>query len=366
MYITAGLTEGEQYKVSAVEVSGDTVLPKEEIEKMVVVKPDQIFSRRLLEISSDAITNTLGNVGYAFAKVNPIPDVDREKRTVAMNLQVVPGPRVNVRRIVFKGNTRTGDEVMRREMRQFEGSWYSQAAIDRSKVRLQRLGYFETVEVETTPVAGSNDQVDVVYNVIETTSGSFVFGLGYSQLSGLTTSIQLSQNNFLGSGNRIAVEAQRNSYLQRYAFSFTNPYFTDEGLSLGYNLSWREFDNSDFNTAQLLQHQCRRAGRAGPADHRDRHGLRPVRHRPQPDLRVRGFLAAIDRRLHQRRSASAPSTPGAPNWRGRATAATISSHRPAAPTSASRPRSRCPVRPSSTTSSTTSSPSTGRSTARWC
>ncbi len=250
MYITAGLTEGEQYKVSAVEVSGDTVLPKEEIEKMVVVKPDQIFSRRLLEISSDAITNTLGNVGYAFAKVNPIPDVDREKRTVAVNLQVVPGPRVNVRRIVFKGNTRTGDEVMRREMRQFEGSWYSQAAIDRSKVRLQRLGYFETVEVETTPVAGSNDQVDVVYNVVETTSGSFVFGLGYSQLSGLTTSIQLSQNNFLGSGNRIAVEAQRNSYLQRYAFSFTNPYFTDEGLSLGYNLSWREFDNSDFNTAR--------------------------------------------------------------------------------------------------------------------
>jgi outer membrane protein insertion porin family len=250
MYITAGLTEGEQYKVSAVEVSGDTVLPKEEVEKLVIVKPEQIFSRRLLEISSDAITATLGNIGYAFSKVNPIPDIDREARTVAVNLQVVPGPRVNVRRIVFKGNTRTGDEVMRREMRQFEGSWYSQAAIDRSKVRLQRLGYFETVDVETTPVPGSNDQVDVVYNVKETTSGSFVFGLGYSQLSGLTTSIQLSQNNFLGSGNRISVEAQRNSYLQRYAFSFMNPYFTDEGLSLGYNLSWREFDNSDFNTAR--------------------------------------------------------------------------------------------------------------------
>ena len=250
MYITAGITEGELYKVSSVEVSGDTVLPKEEIEKLVIVKPEQTFSRRLLEISSDAITATLGNVGYAFAKVNPIPDIDRDKRTVGINMQVVPGPRVNVRRIVFKGNTRTGDEVMRREMRQFEGSWYSQAAIDRSKVRLQRLGFFETVDVETAPVAGSNDQVDVVYNVKETTSGSFVFGLGYSQLSGLTTSIQLSQNNFLGSGNRISVEAQRNSYLQRYAFSFLNPYFTDEGLSLGYNLSWREFDNSDFNTAQ--------------------------------------------------------------------------------------------------------------------
>ncbi|MFD0737755.1 outer membrane protein assembly factor BamA [Lysobacter koreensis] len=250
MFLTAGITEGEQYKVSAVQVSGDTILPKEQIERLVLVKPDQIFSRRLLELSSETITATLGNVGYAFAQVNAIPDVDREAKTVGINMQVVPGPRVNVRRIVFKGNTRTGDEVLRREMRQFEGSWYSQAAIDRSKIRMQGLGYFETVDVETQPVAGSNDEVDVVYNVKETTSGSFVFGLGFSQLTGLTTQIQLSQNNFLGSGNRISVQANRNDYLQRYDFSFVNPYFTDSGVSLGYNLWWREFDNSDFNTAQ--------------------------------------------------------------------------------------------------------------------
>ena len=250
MFLTAGITEGEQYKVSSVQVSGDTILPKEQIEKLVLVKPDQIFSRRLLEISSDTITATLGNVGYAFAQVNAIPDVDREAKTVGINMQVVPGPRVNVRRVVFKGNTRTGDEVLRREMRQFEGSWYSQAAIDRSKIRMQGLGFFETVDVETQPVAGSNDEVDVVYNVKETTSGSFVFGLGFSQLTGLTTQIQLSQNNFLGSGNRISVQANRNDYLQRYDFSFVNPYFTDSGVSLGYNLWWREFDNSDFNTAQ--------------------------------------------------------------------------------------------------------------------
>lgn len=250
MFITAGITEGEQYKVSDVKVTGDTILPVEEIEKRVLVRKDQVFSRALLEYTSDAITATLGNIGYAFSKVNPIPTVDRENRTVAINLQVVPGPRVNVRRIVFKGNSRTADEVLRREMRQFEGSWYSQAAIDRSKIRLQRLGYFETVEVETPAVPGSNDQVDVVYNVKETTSGSFVFGLGYSQLSGVTTSIQLSQNNFLGSGNRVSVEAQRSDYLQRYSFSYVNPFFTDEGLSLGYNLWWREFDYSSFNTAQ--------------------------------------------------------------------------------------------------------------------
>ena len=250
MFITAGVTEGEPYTVADVQVSGDTVLPKEQIERLVLVEPEQTFSRRLLEISSDAIVATLGNVGYAFAQVNPIPEVNREDKTVAINMQVVPGPRVNVRRIVFKGNSRTSDEVLRREMRQFEGAWYSQAAIDRSKIRLQGLGYFESVDVESEPVAGTNDQVDVVYNVTETTSGSFVFGVGFSQLTGLTTQVQLSQNNFLGSGNRISVQAQRNDYLQRYDFSFINPYFTDNGVSLGYNLWWREFDNSDFNTAR--------------------------------------------------------------------------------------------------------------------
>ena len=250
MFITAGVSEGEKYTVSDVQVSGDTILPKEQIERLVLVKPDQTFSRRLLEISSDSIVATLGNVGYAFAQVNPIPDVNREDKTVGINMQVVPGPRVNVRRIVFKGNSRTSDEVLRREMRQFEGAWYSQAAVDRSKIRLQGLGYFESVDVESQPVAGTNDQVDVVYNVKETTSGSFVFGVGFSQLTGLTTQIQLSQNNFLGSGNRISVQAQRNDYLQRYDFSFVNPYFTDNGVSLGYNLWWREFDNSDFNTAR--------------------------------------------------------------------------------------------------------------------
>ena len=250
MFLTAGITEGEQYTVSKIQITGETVLPKEELDKFLTVKEGSIFSRRLLELTSDAIVATLGNIGYAFAQVNPVPQVDRDARTVAIDLQVVPGPRVNVRRIVYKGNTRTADEVLRREMRQFEGSWYSQAAIDRSKIRLQRLGFFETVEVETPAVPGMADQVDVVFNVKETNSGSFVFGLGYSQLAGMTTSVQLSQNNFLGSGNRVSVEAQRSNYMQRYAFSYLNPFFTDEGLSLGYNLWWRELDYSDFNTAQ--------------------------------------------------------------------------------------------------------------------
>jgi outer membrane protein insertion porin family len=250
MFITAGLTEGEQYKVSKVEITGDTVLPKEEIEKRVIVKAGQVFSRRLLDLTSDAISLTLANIGYAFAKVNVVPEIDREDRTVGINLNVLPGPRVTVRRVEFKGNTRTSDEVLRREMRQFEGSWYSQAAIDRSKIRLQQLGYFESVDVENVPVPGSNDQTDVVYTVKETTSGSFMFGVGYSQLSGINTSVQLSENNFLGTGNRVSVAAQRSTYQKRFDFSFINPYFTDEGMSLGYNLWWSEFDYSNFNVAQ--------------------------------------------------------------------------------------------------------------------
>ncbi|MEJ7746233.1 MAG: outer membrane protein assembly factor BamA [Luteimonas sp.] len=251
MFITAGLTEGVQYKISTVTVSGDTVLPKAEIEKLVYVKPDQVFSRRLLEISTESITAVLSNIGYAFAAANPIPTIDREKRTVGIDMQVVPGPRVNVRRIVFKGNNRTSDDVLRREMRQFEGSWYSQAAIDRSKIRLQRLGFFEEVNVETPAVAGSNDEVDVVFNVKETTSGNFQIGFGFSQLSGLTATIQLSENNFLGSGNRVSVAVQRSSFQKSYNFSFVNPYFNDSGMSLGYNLSWREFESGNFNVARF-------------------------------------------------------------------------------------------------------------------
>jgi outer membrane protein insertion porin family len=242
MFITANISEGEVYTISSIKVTGDTVLPQDEIEKLVIVKEGATFSRALLELTSDAMTTTLANVGYAFAQVNPIPEVDREKRTVAINFFVEPGPRVQVRRIIFKGNVNTADEVLRREMRQFEATWYSQAAIDRSKIRLQRLGFFESVDIETPAVAGTKDQVDVVINVKERNAGSFVFGLGYSQVGGLITSIQLQQNNFLGSGNRFTLGVQNNRYSKRLNFSYFDPYFTDDGVSLGYNVSYSDFD----------------------------------------------------------------------------------------------------------------------------
>ena len=249
MFLTANVREGEIYTISEVKVTGDTILPQEDMEKLVIVKPGQTFSRRLLEATSDAMIAVLGNVGYAFANATPVPEVDREKREVKINFYVEPGKRVYVRRIAFKGNTRTADEVLRREMRQFEGQWYSQAALDRSKVRLQRLGYFSDVNIETPAVSGTDDQVDVEVNVKETTSGSFTFGLGYSQLSGLISSISVTQNNFLGTGNRVGVTVQDNDYSSRLDLSYLDPYFTDDGVSLGYNLSYRELDQRQFNVA---------------------------------------------------------------------------------------------------------------------
>lgn len=249
MTIGASVTEGEVYAIKSVQVSGDTILPIAEVEKMLLVSPGQTFSRRLLEMSSDGITAVLGNIGYAFAEVNPVPTIDREKNEVAINFVVNPGPRVQVRRISFKGNDTTADEVLRREFRQFEGTWYSQAAIDRSKIRLQRLGYFDEVEIETPEVAGEPDKVDVVVTVKERQFGQFQFGLGYSQLYGATIQLSLSQNNFLGSGNRMSVSVQNNSFSKALSFSFLDPYFTDNGISVGYNLAYSENDFGDFNIA---------------------------------------------------------------------------------------------------------------------
>ncbi len=251
MFLTANVVEGEIYTISGVKVTGDTIVPVDQIEALVLAREGQTFSRRLLELTSETIMSVLSNVGYAFANVTPIPTIDRANRKVDLNFFVEPGNRVYVRRILYKGNTRTSDEVIRREMRQFEGSWYSQAAIDRSKVRLQRLGFFEDIEIETPPVPGTEDQVDVVINMKERSSGSFIFGLGYSQLSGLITSVSVVQNNFFGTGNRIGFTVQNNSFVKRIDVSYLDPYFTDDGISLGYNLIYRELDQGQANVASF-------------------------------------------------------------------------------------------------------------------
>ena len=249
IYLTANVREGEVFTISEIKLTGDLILGEPEIRRLVYTQPGDIFSRRKLELSSEAMQKVLGNIGYAFADVTPIPKVDKENRTVEVTFFVNPGKRVYVRRINFEGNTRTQDEVLRREMRQFEGAWFSQAAIDRSKIRLQRLGYFKTVDITTPRVAGSDDQVDVLVKVEEQSSGAFQFGLGYSQLQGLLTSISVTQRNFLGTGNSVGITLQNNSVLRRFDFSYIDPYFTDDGVSLGYTLSYRELDQGEANIA---------------------------------------------------------------------------------------------------------------------
>ncbi len=249
IYITTSIREGEIYTVRDVRLTGELVLEQETLEKMVRIKPGEVYSRAKIERTTDTISAVLGNIGYAFAEVTPIPDINQETREVGLTFLISPGKRVYVRRVAFKGNTRTEDEVLRREMRQFEGAWFSQAAVDRSKIRLQRLGYFENVEIETPRVPGSDDLIDVEVSVQERPTGAFQFGVGYSQLQGIITNLSVEQNNFLGTGNRAAINLQNNRYYKRMDLSYTNPYVTDDGLSIGYNASYRELDFGEQNLA---------------------------------------------------------------------------------------------------------------------
>lgn len=252
MYVTAAIKEGEIYKVSDIKLTGSLILDENDLRKLIMVKPGDVFSRRLIEQSVDSITSTLSNIGYAFADVQPIPAIDKDKREVGLNFFINPGKRVYVRQVVFKGNQHTEDEVLRREMRQLEGSWYSQAAIDRSKIRLQRLGFFSKVEIDTPKVPGSDDQVDVTVTVEEQNSGQFTFGLGYSQVQKLIASIGVTQNNFFGTGDRVSINAMRSGALERYQLSYFEPYLTDEGIGIGYDIQHSKFDAGDTNLASYL------------------------------------------------------------------------------------------------------------------
>ena len=248
MYIDANIKEGEIYKVSAVKLLGKLVLPEATLRQLVFLKAGDTFNRAAIENSTKAIKAVMSNIGYAYAKVTPIPKLDKDKRTVEVTLYVEPGDRVYVRRVVFSGNTRTEDNVLRREMRQLEGSWYSQAALDRSKTRLMRLGYFKTVDIDKKLVPGTTDQVDVTVKVEEQSAGSMQFGIGYSQYAGLILNASVSQNNLFGTGDSVSVSGERSVYYTRFGVSYYNPYLTDNGIGIGYNatLSKTDYGNTDF------------------------------------------------------------------------------------------------------------------------
>ena len=247
IYLTVNVTEGEKFTVSDIKFAGDLLLPEEQLRKMLKLKKGDVFSREKLTESTKLIVDRLGDDGYAFANVNPVPEIDRAKKQVAFTLYVDPGRRVYVRRINISGNTTTRDEVVRREMRQLEGGWYSTEKLKRSKVRIDKLGFFSEVNVDTVNVPGSADQVDVEVKVVERPTGNLLFGIGYSTAEKVILSGSISQSNLFGTGNALSLQVNSGSINQIYALSFTNPYFTDDGVSLGWDIYKRNVDATELS-----------------------------------------------------------------------------------------------------------------------
>ena len=249
IFIMINITEGTRFQVSDVRVMGDLPLSDEELQQLVVLKAGDVFSRKKLNDSTKAIADALGNIGYAFANVNAAPEIDQKNAKVAYTIFVDPGKRVYVRNINIAGNTRTRDEVIRREIRQMESAWYDASSINLSKERVDRLGYFTDSSVETVPVAGTADQVDVNLKVKEKPTGNLMFGIGTSNIDRIILSASLSQDNFLGSGNTVSFGIDSSRSQRTYAFSHTNPYFTIDGISQGFDLYYRSYDTSKtYNT----------------------------------------------------------------------------------------------------------------------
>ncbi|AMX02225.1 outer membrane protein assembly factor BamA [Microbulbifer thermotolerans] len=249
VFITINVTEGDIYKVSEVELAGDPVVPEEEIRRLLLVREGQTFSQVLMTTTSDYITKRLGNEGYTFAEVNGIPEPNEEDKTVKVTFFIDPGKRAYVRRINFRGNTRTADEVLRREMRQMEAASASSARIEQSKVRLERLGFFKEVEVETTEVPGTSDQIDVEYTVEEQPSGTIGGTVGYAQSSGLVLGANVQENNWLGTGKSVGFAVNTSVYQTVLNFSYTDPYFTPDGVSRGFNVYYQERDYSEIGVS---------------------------------------------------------------------------------------------------------------------
>lgn len=249
MFITINISEGEKYKINEVRLAGNLIVPEEELFKLVTIRENSVFSRKAITKSTENLTNRLGNDGYAFANVNAVPEIDREKREVDLTFFVDPGRRAYVRRINISGNSKTRDEVLRREFRQQESAWISTEKVEQSKARVSRLGYFENVNVETIPVAGVQDQVDLDFGVTETPSGSLSAGIGFSQSDGLIFNANVTQKNFLGSGKHIRFGFNNSSINTIYSFGYTNPFVTVDGISQGFNAFYRETDADEANIA---------------------------------------------------------------------------------------------------------------------
>jgi outer membrane protein insertion porin family len=244
IFIDVNITEGQVYKISSVKLAGIFVVPKPELERLVEIQPGEIFNRKLITATQKQIQDRLGEDGYAFAKVDPVPTPDDSNHTVALTFFIDPGNRVYVRNIIFSNETSINDVVLRREMRQLEGAWLSNVALERSKQRIQRLPYVKDVSYSTTPVAGSPDQVDVNYKITQGPAAQLSGGIGYSATYKLMLNANYADADFLGTGNRFGVELEGGAYNKTYNVSYTNPYITQNGV--GQTLSVTYSDVTQF------------------------------------------------------------------------------------------------------------------------
>jgi outer membrane protein insertion porin family len=248
VYITINISEGPKYKVSDVKLAGDLQqVPEGELQNLIKIKKDDIFNREKITESTKGMNARLGNDGFAFSNVNAIPEINKEEHTASFTFFVDPGRKVYVRRIDIEGNERTRDDVIRREFRQVESGWYAADKIDRSKVRLNRTQFFSDVNIETPAVPGSTDQVDLKVKVTERNTGSIMFGAGVSSSEGLVGSFNVTQANFLGTGDRVSAQVNTGSVNKTYSLSVTKPFYTPEGISLGYDVYRRDMNTSSLN-----------------------------------------------------------------------------------------------------------------------
>jgi len=256
IFVTVNINEGEVFKVSEVKLAGNMVVPEAQLKRLLLVQPGQTFSNKLVSQTQELLSYRLGEDGYAFAKIDPVPTANNEKREVSITFFIEPGNRVYVRHINFLGTSSIDDEVLRRELRQLEGGFLSNSAVERSKERVQRLPYVEKVEYETTPVPGSADLVDVDFTVKEGLPGQFGGGIGYSESQSFILSGNFVHSNFMGSGERIAAEISTGQYSKVYSLAHTDPYRTVDGVSRTISLTYRDITqfvsaSSDFSTESM-------------------------------------------------------------------------------------------------------------------
>jgi outer membrane protein insertion porin family len=249
IYITINITEGPRFTISDVRIGGELLLPEPELARLITVKPGDVYSREKLQQSAKAISDRMGSDGYAFANVNAIPEIDRQNRTAAFTFYIDPGRRVYVRKVNVSGNAKTRDEVIRREIRQLEDGWYDATRIDRSKVRITRLQYFEDVNVETPSVPGNPDQVDMNVTVTEKATGNLLVGAGYSSSEGFVVSGSVSQNNVLGTGNSLSANVIASKINQQIAITYVEPYWTPDGVSRSFEIYDRNINPSSLPVA---------------------------------------------------------------------------------------------------------------------